>query len=248
LGTALRVGLLPADRLKELRNYELSREYLLTPRPKGMRPLPITFLPQADWVIRAAALRNDMSPADRDLLEQSLYATLNDTLAGELLQLETILRVTQLLDVIVRPIDRDQYRERVHAVLREFHTTNTGGFQLAGGFQTYRNWPSSSWQKQAGALEPTAYAVELMQIYGIPEEIDLNWVRSFLKPTVLRFSNDKWLAAATLDRLNQLPGVTPPTWLELLYYERTLLAAAVLVGLCVYATLCSPQLKVIESS
>ncbi len=247
LGIAMRVGLLPAERLGELRDYPLSRKYLLTPPPKGSRPLPLTFLPSADFVIRAAVLRNDLSAEERDMLEQQLHATLDDQAAGQTLQMETILRVTQLLEVIDRPINRNQYRERVHNWLREFHTTNSGGFQLAGGFKTYRNWPAGSWLQQPGALEPTSHAIELMQIYGVPEGIDLNWVRSFLKPTTMRISNDKWMAAAIRERLNHLSDTTPPTWLEFLHYERSLLAAAVLVGLCFYATISSPKRAAIDS-
>src|SRR6185436_13695152 len=94
-----------------------------------------------------------------------------------------------------------------------------------------------------GSLESTAYAIELMEIYGVPGDFDLNWVRSFLRPSAYRISDDKWVAAASLDRLKHLPGVDRPTWLEVLYYERALLAAAVLVGLCIYATLSSPRLR-----
>ena len=68
---------------------------------------------------------------------------------------------------------------------------------MAGGFKTYLISPA--WMP--GSLEPTAYAVELMEIYGVPDDLDLNWVRSFLKPTMLRISNDKWMAAATRERL-----------------------------------------------
>jgi hypothetical protein len=85
-----------------------------------------------------------------------------------------------------------------------------------------------------------------MEIYGVPDDLDLNWVRAFLRPAVYRFGSEKWIAAATLDRLNHIPGVTRPTWLDYLYYERSLLAAAVLVGLCFYATLSSPKPKVID--
>jgi hypothetical protein len=90
-------------------------------------------------------------------------------------------------------------------------------------------------------LEATAYAVELMEIYGIPEDLNLNWVRSFLRPLSFRTRDHKWIAAATLQRLNRLPGATRPTWLEVLYHERALLAAVALVGLCIYATLTSPR-------
>lgn len=56
------------------------------------------------------------------------------------------------------------------------------------------------------------------------------------------------MAAVTLDRLNRLPGVTQSTWLEAMYYERSLLAAMVLVGLCVHATLSSPQPRVVDAT
>ena len=49
------------------------------------------------------------------------------------------------------------------------------------------------------------------------------------------------MAAVTRDRLERLPGMPRVTWLEAIYYERSLLAAAVLVLLCIYATLISPN-------
>jgi hypothetical protein len=236
LGSAMRVGLLPADQLGQLKDYQERRRFLLSKPPSGLKPQVITSLAQFDWVIRAAVQQNDLSPRERDLLEQRLHATLEDLSQSRADVLETALRVTQLREVIQRPLDRDQYRDKVHEWLRKFHTKNTGGFQYAGGFTQYLDHP-------AGSLESTAYAVELMEIYGVPDDLDLNWVRSFLRPSVYRISDDKWVAAASLDRLNHMPGVTRPTWLEVLYYERTLLAAAVLVGLCIYATLSSPQLR-----
>ena len=75
----------------------------------------------------------------------------------------------------------------------------------------------------------------------MPDDLDLNWVRSFLRPSSRRFSPDRWVAAVTLDRLDHLPGVTHPTWLQVLYHERSLIAATVLVALCLYATISSPQ-------
>jgi hypothetical protein len=80
-----------------------------------------------------------------------------------------------------------------------------------------------------------------MEFYGIPAELDPNWVRAYLRPLFIRRSPQKFMAAVTLDRLNRLPDVTDPTWLETLYYERSLLAAVVLVGLCIYAALSSPM-------
>jgi hypothetical protein len=65
-------------------------------------------------------------------------------------------------------------------------------------------------------------------------------VRSFLRPKFLRFGDQTYLAAATLARLNALPGVASPTWLDYVYCERSLIMALLLVGLCIYATLSSP--------
>jgi hypothetical protein len=237
LGSAFRVGLVRADQIGQLRDYEEQRHFLLGDRRRLLETGPITSLAQKDWVIRASVLRNDLSPGERDSLEKRLHATIEDLSDNPYDVLETALRATRLLEIIARPVDRDQYRDRVHDWLRKFHCKSGGGFQVAGGFKQYLAVP-------VGSLEATSYAVELMDIYGIPGDLDLNWVRSFLRPLSRRDSDDrKWIAAAARDRLNHLPGVTQPTWLAVAYYERSLIAAAVLVGLCIYATLTSPQPK-----
>jgi hypothetical protein len=175
-------------------------------------------LSKFDVVIRAAVLRDDLSDHERDIIEQRLHATLKSLAGQEYVTLDDLLRATQLLNVIKRPVVPDQYRATIHGLLRKFHSTAGGGFELAGGFRTYRNSPAS--------------------MPGAPDGLDLNWVRSFLRPS--RYADRKWIAAVTLDRLNQLANVSQPTWLEYLYYERTLLAAAILVGLCLFATFSSP--------
>jgi hypothetical protein len=238
LSSALRTGLLSADQVGQLKEYEELRRSLVVV-PPGVKPQVISSLAQFDWVIRASVLHNDLSPQERDVLEKRLHVTLEELSKSPFDQsdvLETALRVTQLLDLIERPIDRDQYRGQIHGWLRKFHSTKGGGFQLAGGFKQYLASP-------VGSLETTSHGVELMEIYGYPDGLDLNWVRAFLRPLSYRPMDERWMAAATLDRLNHLPGVTRPTWLEVMYYERTLLAAAVLAGLCIYATVSSPKLK-----
>jgi hypothetical protein len=238
LRSAVRVGLLPADQIGQLKDYERQRRDLFAAPPRGLAPQVITSLDQQDWVIRAAVLRNELSPDECDRLEQRLYATLENMSIDRDNVLKSALHVTQLLDVIERPIDRDEYRETVHDWLRKLHATNVGWLQLNGGFKQSLKIPY-------GYLESTAHAVELMEIYGVPDDLDLNSIRSYLRPSTLQqVSDQKWIAAATLDRLNHLPGAKRPTWLEVLYYERTLLAAIVLVGLCFYATFSSPPLKV----
>ena len=231
LGSAFRVGLVETGQIDQLAGLAAKRQSLL-PKASYRIPHQITSLNQYEWAIYALAESDQLSPQDRDFLEQRLLATIDELAGATVDVLETALRVTQLLDVIDRPIDRDEYRERVRRWLCEFHCKKTHGHQIAGGFAQYEGHASS--------LQATSHAIELMKIYGIPDDLDLNWVRSNLRPLYFRPSNRKWIAAVTLDRLNRLPGVAGPTWLEIIYYERSLIAAMVLVAFCIYATLSSP--------
>ena len=239
LGSAFRVGLVQTDHIRQLAGLEESRRSLIPERRFG-QPRPITSLNHDVWAIHALNQSGQLSPEDRDFLQQRLLATFDGLADATAEVLETALRVTQLLDVIDRPIDRDQHREQVHRWLRAFHSKKTHGYQIAGGFRDYQNSSSS--------LRATSHAVELMEIYGIPDDLDLNWVRSYLRPHCYRLSNRKWIAAVTLDRLNRLPGVAQPTWAEILYYERSLIAAMVLVALSIYATWSSPKAVIDASS
>lgn len=231
LGSAFRVGLVRPDQIKTLPDLEQKQRSLL-PETSSRKPQQITSLDQYAWVFYALAESDQLTPEDRDFLEQRLLVTLENPVVKTSDMLETALLVTQLLEVIDRPIDRDRYRKQVHEWLREFHSKQTHSFQIAGGFERHRGVSAS--------MLATSDAVELMQIYGVPEDLDLNWVRSYLRPLYFRPTSDKWIAAVTLDRLNNLPGVTQPTLFEWLYYERSLVAAMLLVVLCLYATLSSP--------
>ncbi len=181
-------------------------------------------------------MRHDLTAKQRDHLEKRLHATLEAVSTGPNVVLKTPLRATQLLEFIERPVNPDRYRDKIHNLLRTFHSKKGGGFQVAGGFKDY-----NSENVPVGSLEATSFAVKLMEFYGIPAELDPNWVRSFLRPLFIRRTPQTFIAAVTLDRLNRLPNVKDRTWLETLYYERSLLAAVVLIGLCIYAALSSPM-------
>jgi hypothetical protein len=237
LGDAFRVGLVKPPQIEQLREYPKQRRMLLDDKSRAPVDRPIQSIEQTDWVIRAALMRDDVMAEQRDYLEQRLLATLEAEFTSPYSTLKTPLRVTQLLQAIGRPVDVDRYRERMHEMLLSFHSTHGGGFQPAGGFRDYHN------VLVPGSLDATNCAVELMAVYGIPEKLDVNWVRCYLRPQWSQFSPYKWMAAVTRDRLNDLPGVTRPTWLQLAYYERSLLAAMVLIGLSVYATAISPMPK-----
>ncbi|MGO9468128.1 MAG: hypothetical protein ACLQVF_28680 [Isosphaeraceae bacterium] len=236
LGSAFRVGLVRTDQLGRLKDYE-QRRHILFDRPiRMLEARPLTSLDTDEWVIRAAIMRHDLTAEQRDYLEKRLHATLEAVSTGPYAVLKTPLRATQLLEVIERPVNPDRYRHKIHDLLRTFHIKKGGGFQVGGGFKDYNQE-----NIRVGSLEATSFAVKLMESYGIPAELDPNWVRSYLRPLFVRSSPQKFMAAVTLDRLNRLPDVTGPTWLETMYYERSLLAAVVLIGLCIYAALSSPM-------
>jgi len=53
----------------------------------------------------------------------------------------------------------------------------------------------------------------------------------------------RWTSAVTRERLAAIPGIEPPTLWQWLYYERNLLAAIILVGLCIYSVWISPVVR-----
>ena len=247
LGSAFRTGLVRIDQIDQLSDgivgYEAMRRSLLDGPQQIVMTQSIPSLDPYDWVIRASVLRNDLTPEQRDLLAKRLHVTLQYVSKNPIRRLEDVLRVTQLLEVIERPIDRDRYRSQIHDLLRESHTTDCGFFQDSGGFMRYFTANARNLPGKHGDLQATAWAVELMQIYGVPDGIDLNWVRSFLRPKALQFGDPVYIAAAALARLNHLSGVAQPTWLDYVYYERSLIMALLLVALCLYATVSSPAAR-----
>lgn len=235
LGVAFRVGLILVEQIPELRDYVKRRNALLNDPNHVLEQRPITSLEQEGWVIRAAVMRNELSNKERDFLAKRMNVTMQGLDTDKYQRLEDALLVTELLEVIKRPIDHDQYRGQVHEWLRLYHDTGPGRFHIAGGFATFLD-EGEKW----GSSRSTWAAIRLMEIYGIPAGMDLDLVRSFLREKPMIFDDRKWMRAATLDRLNHLPGITSPSVIQCLYYERTLLAAMVLVAMCLYATFSSP--------
>ena len=85
---------------------------------------------------------------------------------GDLIERVTWSRPDKLA-IIGRPVDPERYRDRVHDLLRQFQSMEASGFEPAGGFRVYLNTPS-------GELPATAYAIELMEIYGPPRGLDFS--------------------------------------------------------------------------
>lgn len=238
LGSAFRTGLVEPEQIVQLKEYEKKLESLLRRRRAGRKPFRIGWIAQRDWVIRAAALQDALTDEDCDHLQGRLLATW-DALVERPTSLEDALYVTRLLEVIDRPMDLKQSRAQIHDWLRQFHCKEAGGSHLAGGFKLYSNE-----KIRTGDLRATWCAIELMKVYGIPDDFDMNWVRSFLKPvSMTRSGDERYVSAVARDNMQRLPGIHQPTWFEYVVAERSMLAAILLVGLCIYATLSSPVIE-----
>jgi len=240
LGSAFRVGIIDVEQIAQLKGFESKYQSLLDGMQRNRRkPQKILSIDFEDWVIRAAVMQELLTDDQRDYLEKRLLATWEALVEYPYLELEDALRISQLLEVIGRPLDRDRTRTQVHDWLRQFHSKSGGGFKLAGGFKGHLAFST-------GDLETTWYAIELMRLYGIPDHFDMNWVRSFLKPQSMRRHGDRaYLAAVTRDNMQHLPGIHQPGWLEFAYYERNFIAAILLIALCIYATVSSPVAAVL---
>lgn len=231
LDIGFKFGLVGLDHVGQLKDYQTRLGSVLE-APASARMSP----GYDDWVIRAAVLRNDLTPAQRDHVAKRLHENLKWSLTRKAPgTLDEPLRATQLLEVIGRPVEPTQYQAEIQAMLRRFHSKTGAGFTRAGGFR-----PVDLESARVGSIEATADAIGLMEYYGIPQDLDMNWVRSFLRPSST-VTVERWMAAATLARPNELPGTTRPPWPLIVYYERSFLAAVFLIGLCIYATVISPK-------
>ncbi len=230
---ASRIGLIRAEEFAWLPDYANERKRIFDDPHGSNRTQPLRNLNHQEWIIRGSVMNGRLTVAERDYLADRLHATL-DGLDPETYEvLADAVQVTQLLAVIDRPVNPNRYRARIHGLLRALLSKQGGGFQVAGGFKSFA-------KQTTGSNDATEYALELMQTYGVPADLDMNWVRSFVRATGTRI-NDQWVIAVARERLNALPGVHPPTWFEILNAERSLVAIVILVGLCLFATWTAPR-------
>ncbi len=232
LNHAMRLGLIEPASFHRLRGIEKRRPRIFDPKYAD-RPLSV-YGEQGEWAIRVLMAQGRLTVAERDSLAHRVQRWLDVLEDDDHDLLQDIVGAIDLLRAIERPIDVDAWRPRVHAALKACHSLKAGGFEVAGGFQTYDR---DSW----GSYEGTWCAVRLMKIFGVPEGLDLNWVRSFLRHGGRKSGDRRYLAAVTKMELESLPEARSVTWLDWLRYERTLFAAILLVLLCLYATLRAPK-------
>ena len=233
---ALETGLLEAKDLSRLRDLNQLGERVLTASDRGKSFGSIQG--EDNYAIRGIALRGDLTDSDRDFLAERLTATFEKIITSSYGELQELLSVTNLASSIDRPLDKEVHRETVHRMLVELRRTQGRFGARRGGF---------AGDRKLGFSDPdaTAAAIELMQYYGVPDEVDIAALRSYLRPTM----NDHWLInqsatrVASLQRLESLPEVKSITLWDFLRYEQNLIMAVLFVILCVIATLGSPRVQ-----
>ena len=230
---AARLGLLePADAQQIERLAQARRSLFELGAPEH----PLTSLDQFDWAIRVLVLSDELTEEQRDVLARRLHATWTFEVERQppYNTLEALLLITRLLEVIDLPLEIDSRRAEVHDWLRRCFSTEQIGFTPAGGFKAS---PSNA----GPSLDATWHAIQLMKLYGIPADLEHNWVRSFLSPWSFRIGDRRLVAAASRHELATLPGLQSTTWLEALAAERVLIAVVLLACLCIYATASAPK-------
>ncbi len=220
----------PAD-LPKLRDLQATKEGLVN---EALRDRPITSLEQRDHAIQALVALDDLTLLERDVLESRLLATLCDVEAEYYQPRSEALIATRLLEVLDRPCHDKEIAALMQQVIVEFQRTQFQSGVRVGGF-------ASSRQLDFSDAMATAAVVELLEIYGVPDDLDLMALRSYLRPS----TNDRQmmlqsaLRVATKQRLESIPGVPPVSWRDYIRHEQTLWMALMVALLCFYATLTS---------
>ena len=171
-----------------------------------------------------------------DLLESRLLATIKYSVSPEFAQLENPLVATLLLEAIGRPCKDDSIRQQMqhHLVAMQRTRFKRGGRN--GGF-------ASHMKSDHGDLFSTSVAVELMENYGVPSELNIMAIRNFLRPSIVDFWEPDTAAmkVATRRRLEGLAQVPPLKWWDYVRYESSIEMAIVFALLCFFATLGCPN-------
>jgi len=212
---------------------------LLAPRKQGA---PIVWLAERDWLVRALADTKRLTPKETDVVERRLLASWPKP--NDFESLETMLRIDQLLEKIGRPMDRAPRRESVFVALRAAWVECSPPLRPTAGFA---NDPARGDSAEGSS---TNAAVELMMRYGVPDDLDLGRVGSFLayegKPFT-PFTERTWdqlFAGCVLDKLERgldWPARGPLDWI---LSERLVLGTLLVVLLCVYAVVRSPVVPI----
>jgi hypothetical protein len=241
LGVASRAGLMTSADFARVRDPFKRRKLLLDPYSRDQ---PITSIGQQEFSIRELAMDGQWNEGELDLLESRLIQTLRYSLSPARADLGDLLIATHLLEAIGRPCNDASIRQQVQLTLVKMQRIEFNLGSRKGGFAAFPTLNHSD-------LLTTSSAIELMETYGLPPEINLMAIRSFLRPSM----TDGWMLhdVALRDaglrfparmRLENLLGVSPLTWTDYIRHEPSIAMAIVFALLCFFATLgCPPRVQ-----
>lgn len=188
----------------------------------------------ASW--GATLMLNQWNEGERELLESRLLETIRNATEPESGGMDEALIATQLLVALDRPCKDPTIRQRVQQKLVAMQRVHYKFGSRAGGFAPFPKLNHSD-------LLTTSSAVELMEHYGVPPQLNLLALRSFLRPSYTEswMNEESAIRVATKMRLQSLPLVPPLTWLDYVRFETTIAMAIVISLLCIFATLGCPK-------
>ncbi len=233
LGVASRTGLLEPDDFSRIRDPFQRRKRLLD---RYAHDQSISSIEQVEFAIRELVRLNQWTPGELDLLESRLLATIRDAMTSKYGGLDEALIATESLQAIGRPCSNDpSIRQQMQQTIVAMQRTGVRLGGRNGGFAKYHSSPQSD-------LLTTSTAIELMEHYGVPPELNLIAIRSFLRPEMVdSFRSDlAAVRAATKMRFENLPQVPPLTFWDYIRHEPSILMALVFAALCFFATLGCP--------
>ncbi len=236
---AIEAGLFQPQDLEQIHELVESQNRMFSDYDRGKPFISVDTLTR--FTIHALVLRDELSDFERDCLGARLAVTMESLRTksyGNIL--EEQLAITKLALLIDRPLDIQLHRDFVHETLVSYQRLSTRFGQHPGGFTFSAKLNSSDEQA-------TVDAIELMQIYGVPDDVQIDALRSYLRPNY----NEKWsrllsracIREASLQRLESLPEVRSITWLDYFRYEQNLMMTILFTLVCVFATLGAAQLS-----
>ena len=235
LNHAVSTGLTFPSGLIETEEFKTRVQRLLSPQSAGTQ---IFSIEHDEYVIAILAKEQALTDQQRDHLADRLLATWRSLDEGEYQQsLVTATTITNMLSLIDRPVAEAERRADVGRWLRQYQCISSRPFIRSGGFKNFLSLDNSD-------LMATDHAVRLMQHYGIHNGVDVLALRAFLRPSSSDHALIKTASvrASTRQRLDQVPGIPRPSLWDYIRLNQSLWFAILLVGICIYATLGSPQI------
>lgn len=207
----------------------------------------ILTLPLESMALTSLEMQGGFTPSEKRVIESRLLTTLKaigerrlSTPLEDLEQLRAIAETFKMQEV------NEAIGEMVKQTLEKCQVLRTKGFfstSEVGGFSMYHD-PERA---PLVSLLATADAIKLMDVYGVPEGVNVQALRSYLRPDFYEDIDYTGTAADTRlvrevcrQRLDRIEGVPKRGWIEFLRSEVNLISACLFSGLCCIAAWICP--------